>query len=62
LRSLCKLTQAPSQSVKPELQAMPQLPFAHDAAPFAGAGQVWSQSPQFWVSVFTLRHSLPQAL
>jgi hypothetical protein len=48
--------------VKPELQAIPQLPFAHDAAPFAGAGQAWSQSPQFWVSVVTLRHPLPHAL
>lgn len=46
-----KLTQAPSHSVRPVLQAMPQVPAEHLALPpLAGGGHTVSQSPQCCVS------------
>jgi hypothetical protein len=39
-------THAPTQSVKPVLQAMPHTPLAHVASPEAGTGQTLVHDPQ----------------
>ena len=50
-RSLCRLTQAPSQGEYPAEQAMPQLPPWHTATPFEGVGQALPQAPQLAAEV-----------
>ena len=47
IRSLVRSTQAPAQSAKPELQAIPHAPAPQAGAPLLAVGQAAPQLPQF---------------
>lgn len=54
-------THWPPQSVKPELQEIPQAPPLHVALPFVGIRHALPHSPQLSASEDVLRHMPPQS-
>jgi hypothetical protein len=59
--SLAVSTQAPLQSVKPALQAKPQMPPLQVGVAFATlVVQACAHPPQFWTSVCSSTHAPPQ--